>query len=102
MRVAIDRNPRRLKDILRDEQIRREFLDGAKNNDGAAVKSFIKRNDSNALKTRPKVSLSIFHSPTVESPYDGFEPIWCIPSSCGYFLTRSVALERVEERTMEG
>lgn len=57
MRHAIDRNPKRLKDILNDSGMRAEFLGGAKNSE-KAVEAFVKENAGNALKTRPKVSLS--------------------------------------------
>lgn len=79
MRRAIDRNPRRLKDVLIDDRIRRDFLGGAQKSDAAAVKvsltdevmqvsllmklleAFFKSNAENALKTKPKVSKSPFH-----------------------------------------
>jgi uncharacterized protein (TIGR02453 family) len=54
MRRSIDRHPRRLKDVLRDAKIRKEFLSGASDSDAAAVKAFVKSNAESALKTRPK------------------------------------------------
>lgn len=56
MRNEIDRNPKRLKDILDDSSMRAEFLGGAKDT-RRAVKAFLEENAGNALKTRPKVSL---------------------------------------------
>ncbi|KXT02513.1 hypothetical protein AC578_4192 [Pseudocercospora eumusae] len=54
MRRAIDRHPRRLKDVLLHDNIRREFLAGAAKSDKAVVKEFVRSNAENALKTRPK------------------------------------------------
>lgn len=54
MRRAIDRHSRRLKDVLLDDTIRKEFLNGAAKNDKAVVKAFVKSNSENALKTKPK------------------------------------------------
>jgi len=56
MRRDIDKRSRRLKDVLSDESIRRDFLKGAPKNDSQVVKAFVAANASNALKTRPKVS----------------------------------------------
>jgi hypothetical protein len=56
MRRDIDRRPRKLKDVLADEPIRRDFLKGVPKNDAKVVKAFVAANASNALKTRPKVS----------------------------------------------
>ena len=58
MRRAIDTRPRKLKDVLSDESIRRDFLKGVPKNDAKVVKAFVAANTSNALKTRPKVSYS--------------------------------------------
>lgn len=59
MRRDIDRRSRRLKDVLSDEAIRKDFLKGVPKNDAKVVKAFVAANASNALKTRPKVSYSI-------------------------------------------
>lgn len=56
MRRTIDRRSNALKKILRDPNIRREFLGGAKDDDKAVVKKFIDHNKESALKTKPKVS----------------------------------------------
>jgi len=58
MRRAIDARPRKLKDVLSDESIRRDFLKGVPKNDAKVVKAFVAANAGNALKTRPKVSYS--------------------------------------------
>ena len=58
MRRAIDTRPRKLKDVLSDESIRRDFLKGVPKNDAKVVKAFVAGNAGNALKTRPKVSYS--------------------------------------------
>lgn len=60
MRRAIDRHSRQIKDVLLDENLRKEFLKGAPKNDAKVVKAFVAANASNALKTRPKVSCSLF------------------------------------------
>ncbi|KAI5370454.1 hypothetical protein Slin14017_G013330 [Septoria linicola] len=54
MRRAIDRHPRRLKDVLLDPRIRKEFLKGAAATDKAIAKAFVQSNSGNALKTKPK------------------------------------------------
>lgn len=56
MRRDIDRNARRLKDILMDDRMRREFFAGAAKNERKVVKAFVAANSENALKTKPKVS----------------------------------------------
>jgi hypothetical protein len=61
LRRAVDRAPKRFKDVLRDEGIRREFLEKAGKTDAQVVKAFVKANSENALKTKPKVSDFSFH-----------------------------------------
>jgi uncharacterized protein (DUF2461 family) len=61
LRRAVDRAPKVFKDVLRDEGIRREFLDKAGKTDAQVVKAFVKANAENALKTKPKVSDDLFH-----------------------------------------
>lgn len=64
MRRAFDRHPQRLKDVLKDDGLRKEFLKGAPKNDAKVVKAFVAQpsNAESALKTKPKVSLrSLFH-----------------------------------------
>ncbi|KAF2209280.1 hypothetical protein CERZMDRAFT_47237, partial [Cercospora zeae-maydis SCOH1-5] len=54
MRRAIDRHPRRLKDVLLNPLIRKEFLKNAPANDKAVVEAFVESNRGNMLKTKPK------------------------------------------------
>jgi hypothetical protein len=56
LRRAIDRAPKRFKEVLRDQGIRREFLENVGKTDAQVVKAFVKTNSENALKTKPKVS----------------------------------------------
>lgn len=58
MRRAIDRHPERLKEVLLDPRMRKEFLEGAPKNEAKVVKAFVAANKENALKTRPKVRTS--------------------------------------------
>lgn len=57
MRRAIDRDSSRLKAVLGDDRIRKEFLGGCGKSESAAVKAFVKSNRENALKTKPKGEL---------------------------------------------
>nr|OQO15840.1 hypothetical protein B0A51_17555 [Rachicladosporium sp. CCFEE 5018] len=54
MRRDIDRRPNRLKYILLEPRVRKDFLKNAPASAQKAVKAFIATNDENALKTRPK------------------------------------------------
>ncbi|KAL2871538.1 DUF2461 domain-containing protein [Aspergillus lucknowensis] len=54
LREDIDRNPERLKDVLRQEGLRREFFGGIPDDEDKAVKAFVKQNSESALKTKPK------------------------------------------------
>lgn len=56
MRRAIDRNAGKLKDVLLEPTMRKEFLKGAKADEKAVVKAFVDINKENMLKTKPKVS----------------------------------------------
>lgn len=60
LRRDIDRKPHKIKSVLMDAGIRREFF-GEADNEAKAVKAFLNQpsNLSNALKKHPKVS----HSP---------------------------------------
>jgi hypothetical protein len=53
MRNDIDRRPNRIKDVLMDESLRKEFLGAATK--ARAFKAFVAANSENALKTKPKV-----------------------------------------------
>ena len=55
IREDIDRNSGRIKSVLRDERIRREFLKGISDEEATALKAFADQNKENALKSRPKV-----------------------------------------------
>ncbi|KAK5175236.1 uncharacterized protein LTR77_000373 [Saxophila tyrrhenica] len=54
MRRDIDRHSRRLKDVLLEDRLRKEFLGGVAKQDAKAVKALVSANAENALKTRPK------------------------------------------------
>lgn len=58
MRRDIDRHPDRIKAVLTNDGVRKEFLKGAPKNDAKAIKAFVGSNADNALKTKPKVSSS--------------------------------------------
>lgn len=55
LREDIDENASRWKEILREPALRREFLNGASDDDDAVVKAFTHCNRESALKTKPKV-----------------------------------------------
>jgi hypothetical protein len=54
LRRDIDRRPNKLKQALRAESIRKEFLGGVKVDDSEIVQRFVAHNAENALKTKPK------------------------------------------------
>ncbi|QIW94556.1 hypothetical protein AMS68_000074 [Peltaster fructicola] len=54
LRQRVDRNSRELKDVLLNNDLRKEFLKGAPKNDAKVVKAFVASNAENALKTKPK------------------------------------------------
>lgn len=56
LRRNIDRRPQQIKQVLLDEDIRKQFLSGIGPDATKAVKGFAKQNSGNALKTKPKVS----------------------------------------------
>lgn len=58
LRNDIDRKPHKIKSVLRNHGIRKEFLGGVPDDDRKAVKAFTSSttNQSNALKRNPKVS----------------------------------------------
>ena len=55
LRRAVDRRAQRLKDVLLDAGIRKEYLGGVGKDEKKAVKAFCGHNSSNALKRHPKV-----------------------------------------------
>lgn len=54
LRTNIDRHPERIKQVLTDAGLRKEYLGGAPVNDAKVVKAFTAQNAENALKTKPK------------------------------------------------
>lgn len=61
LRRDIDRRPQRIKAVLKNAGIRKEFLEGVANDDAKVVKKFVAQSSQSALKTKPKVS-SFFRS----------------------------------------
>ncbi len=57
MRRDIDRKSPKLKSVLLEPAMRKEFLGGVSKDEKKAVKAFVEQNKENALKTKPKVSL---------------------------------------------
>lgn len=57
MRRLIDEKPHRLINVLLDPGIREYFFDGVANDKEKVVAAFVRHNQDNALKTKPKVSL---------------------------------------------
>ena len=55
MRKDIDRKSDKLKGVLLDPAMRKEFLSGISKDDKKAVKALVEQNKENALKTKPKV-----------------------------------------------
>ena len=55
MRRAIDRKSEKLKNVLMEPAMRKEFLRGAAKDEKKVVKAFIDVNSSDMLKTKPKV-----------------------------------------------
>lgn len=56
MRRNIDHHPERIKLVLMEGKMRKEFLKGAPQQESKVVKAFVASNAGNALKTKPKVS----------------------------------------------
>ncbi|KAL1636390.1 hypothetical protein SLS58_009809 [Diplodia intermedia] len=63
LRREIDRKPHKIKRVLTDVNLRREFFDGIPNDEKAAVRAFAKKNAESALKVRSVSS----NSPTRQS-----------------------------------
>lgn len=61
LRREFDRRSNRIKDILKEERIRKNFLGGVSTDDAKVVKAFVSltSNASTALKRNPKVSLNL-------------------------------------------
>lgn len=62
LRRDIDRKPHKIKDVLLDEGVRREFLGGIPKDAKKAVKAFTGHNSDSMLKTKPKVGFRTFHA----------------------------------------
>ena len=58
LRRDIDRKPHKIKRVLTDARIRKAFFGGVAENEKKVVQAFVGQNAENALKTKPKVSLS--------------------------------------------
>ncbi|KAI4221795.1 MAG: hypothetical protein L6R40_008612 [Gallowayella cf. fulva] len=54
MRRDIDRKSHKLRSVLLDPAMRKEFLGGIPKDEKKAVKAFVEQNKENALKTKPK------------------------------------------------
>ena len=67
MRRDIDRHPRRIKEVLTEERMRKEFFDGCSKNEAKAVKAFVSANAGNALKTKPKVRTALWKDESVKA-----------------------------------
>ncbi|GME49914.1 Protein fam92a1 [Neofusicoccum parvum] len=54
LRQDIDRKPHKIKGVLTNARIRKEFFEGIPNDEKKAVRAFAKKNAESALKTRPQ------------------------------------------------
>jgi uncharacterized protein (DUF2461 family) len=57
LRRDIDRRSQRLKSVLVEPRLREEILGVTAEDEKKVVKAFVKHNEENALKTKPKVSV---------------------------------------------
>ena len=73
LRRDIDRKPHRIKSVLTDAGIRKEYLGGVPNDEKKAARAFVSQpeNASTALKSKPKVS-KCFSS----SSQNSFSPVF--------------------------
>lgn len=55
MRRAIDRKSEKLKNVLMEPAMRKEFFKGVARDEKKVIKAFIDVNSSDMLKTKPKV-----------------------------------------------
>ncbi len=55
IREDIDRRPNRIKRVLVDARVRKEFLGGVVDDQKKVVGAFVRHNAETALKTKPKV-----------------------------------------------
>ncbi|KAI9817523.1 MAG: hypothetical protein M1827_001133 [Pycnora praestabilis] len=54
LRRDVDRHSHRIKAVLTDARLRKEFFGGLQKDEKKAVKAFVAKNNENALKTKPK------------------------------------------------
>ena len=59
LRRDIDRKPHRIKAVLTDTAMRKEFFGGIGRDEKKAIRAFAGHNSRTALKTKPKVSLHL-------------------------------------------
>lgn len=89
LREDIDENAQRWKEVLRAPAMRREFLNGAADDDDAVVKAFAHHNRNSALKTKPKVwSISLLCLLATHPPENTAYPCQALhhPSYCARWL----------------
>lgn len=60
LRRDIDRRPHRIKRVLTDAGLRKEFFGGIADDEKKAVRAFVSQSAENALKRKPKVSRKHF------------------------------------------
>ena len=60
LRKSVDRHADRLKRVLVEPRLRKEFLGGVKGDEKECVRKFVQLNAENALKTKPRVSFVHF------------------------------------------
>ncbi|KAI9709961.1 MAG: hypothetical protein M1820_003039 [Bogoriella megaspora] len=61
LRRDIDQRPHRIKTVLTEEGLRKDFLGGIGKDDKKATRAFAAQNSNNALKTKPKKPLLHMH-----------------------------------------
>lgn len=70
LRRDVDRKSHKIKRVLMDAGLRKEFFGGIPKDEKKAVKAFASQNTENALKTKPKVScVFIFNSASLLNPH---------------------------------
>ena len=57
LRQDMDQNPQRIKRILNDADVRKQFMNGIPDDEKKAVKAFVSQNQESALKSKPMVRL---------------------------------------------
>lgn len=59
LRKSVDKKSAALKEVLKGEKLRKEFLGGCEKKDDSVVKKFFAMNEENALKTKPRVGRAL-------------------------------------------